>query len=96
MTNHSMKQRRRTPLRIREVPPLRVEASLRSWCVAALNSAPGGVLSLERLRDICRGSAAAEGEADVEPIDLGRVALALADEADWEIVCRPLQTRRRG
>jgi hypothetical protein len=48
------------------------------------------VLSLDRLRDICRGTAAAEGEADVEPIDVGRIALALADDADWEVVCRPV------
>lgn len=74
---------------------MHVDESLRAWCVEALNAAPSHVLSLERLRDICRGTAAAEGEADVEPIDVVRVALALAGAADWEIVCRPSQARRR-
>jgi hypothetical protein len=54
------------------------------------------VLSLVRLRDICRGTAAAKGEADVEPIDLGRVALALAGDPNWEVVCRRARARKRG
>jgi hypothetical protein len=70
--------------------------ALRTWCFAALNSAPRGVLSLDRLRDICRGTAAATGEGDVEPIDVGRIALALNGDADWEIVCRPSRPRSRG
>ena len=70
--------------------------ALRTWCFAALNSAPSGVLSLDRLRDICRGTAAAAGEEDVEPIDVGRIALALTGDADWEVVCRPLRPRSRG
>jgi hypothetical protein len=74
---------------------VQIEA-LRTWCFAALNSAPSGVLSLDRLRDICRGTAAAAGAGDVEPIDVGRIALALAGEADWEIVCRPSRPRSRG
>jgi hypothetical protein len=70
--------------------------ALRTWCFAALKSAPSGVLSLDRLRDICRGTAAAAGEEDVEPIDVGRIALALAGDADWEVVCRPSRPRRQG
>lgn len=73
-----------------------VQDSLRGWCVEALNSAPSHELSLERLRDICRGTAAAEGEADVEPIDVGRIAHALLGASDWEIVCRPSHARRKG
>lgn len=73
----------------------RTEA-LRTWCFAALNSVPSGILSLDRLRDICRGTAAATGETDVEPIDVGRIALALADDADWEVVCRPSRRRSHG
>jgi len=69
---------------------------LRTWCYAALNSAPGGVLSLDRLREICRGTAAAAGEADVEPIDVGRIAAALTGDADWEVVCRPSRPRSYG
>jgi hypothetical protein len=65
-------------------------------CYAALNAVPSGVLSLDRLRDICRGTAAATGEPDVEPIDVGRIALALAGDADWELVCRPSRPRNRG
>ena len=73
---------------------VQIEA-LRMWCFKALNSAPSGVLSLDRLRDICRGTAAATGERDVEPIDVARIALALAGDADWEVVCRPSRPRRR-
>ena len=72
---------------------VQVEA-LRTWCFAALNAAPSGVLSLDRLRDICRGTAAAGGKADVEPIDVGRIALAINGDADWEVVCRPSRRRR--
>ena len=74
---------------------VKIEA-LRTWCFAALKSAPSGVLSLDRLRDICRGTAAAAGEEDVEPIDVGRIALALTGDANWEVVCRPLRPRSRG
>jgi hypothetical protein len=70
--------------------------ALRTWCFAALNLAPSGVLSLDRLRDICRGTAAATGAGDVEPIDVGRIALALNGDADWEVVCRPSRPRKRG
>ena len=93
MANQSLKQRPRTPSSVYEVHPAPVEASLRAWCLAALNASPDGVLSLDRLLDICRGTAAAEGEEDVEPIDLGRIALALAGDADWEVVCRPTRGR---
>ena len=93
MTNHSMNRRPRALLRLDESAPQLVAASLRSWCLAALDSTPGGVLPLDRLRDICRGNAAAEGEEDVEPIDVGRVALALADNAELEVVCRRVQAR---
>jgi hypothetical protein len=68
---------------------------LRAWCFAALNSTPSGVLSLDRRRDICHGTAAATGEADVEPINVGHVALALTGNADWEVVCRPSRPRSR-
>jgi len=77
------------------VDEVQIEA-LRTWCFAALNSAPTGVLSLDRLRDICRGTAAATGEEDVEPIDVGRIALALTGDADWEVVCRPSPPRSQG
>ena len=70
--------------------------ALRTWCFAALNLAPSGVLSLDRLRDICRGSDAATGEGDVEPIDVGRIAPVLDGDADWEVVCRPSRPRKRG
>ena len=70
--------------------------ALRTWCFAALNSAPSGVLSLDQLRDICRGTAAATGEEDVEPIDVDRIALALTGDADWEVVCRPSRPRSGG
>jgi hypothetical protein len=79
----------------RDADDVQIEA-LRTWCFAALSSAPSGVLSLDRLRDICRGTAAATGEADVEPIDVGRIALALTGDADWEVVCRPSRPRSRG
>jgi hypothetical protein len=95
MHNHSMNSRPRNPLRTHGVAPAPVASSLRLWCLTALKSAPGSMLSLDRLRDICRGTAAAEGETDVEPIDAGRVALALLGDADWEIVCRPSRARRR-
>jgi hypothetical protein len=95
MTNQAMSPRFESAPRTRDPAPLSVEASLRPWCLAALNGAPGGVLSLDRLRDICRGTAAAEGEEDVEPIDLGRVALALAGDPNWEVVCRRARPRKR-
>jgi hypothetical protein len=95
MTIVAMIPRLKNPPRTRDTAPLSVEASLRPWCLAALNDAPGSVLSLDRLRDICRGTAAAKGEVDVEPIDVGRVALALAGDPTWEVVCRRARTRRR-
>jgi len=91
-----MIRRRQSPIPRRDTATLSVDASLRPWCLAALRGAPGGVLSLVRLRDICRGTAAAKGEADVEPIDLGRVALALAGDPNWEVVCRRARARKRG
>jgi hypothetical protein len=53
------------------------------------------VISLDRLRDICRGAAAATGVNDMQPIDVGRIALALTDDADWEVVCRRARPRSR-
>jgi len=90
-----MTSRLQNPPRAHDTAPLSVEASLRTWCLAALNGARGGVLSLDRLRDICRGTAAAKGEADVEPIDLGCIARALAGDPNWEVVCRRARARKR-
>jgi hypothetical protein len=69
--------------------------ALGTVCFAALNSVPGGALSVDRLRGICHGTAVATGEADVEPIDFGCNALALAAQADWEVVCRTSRPQNR-
>jgi hypothetical protein len=69
--------------------------TLRTWCFEALDASASGVISLDRLRDICRGTAAATGMNEVQPIDVGRIALALTDDADWEVVCRRSRPRIR-
>jgi hypothetical protein len=69
--------------------------TLRTWCLAALDASSSGVISLDRLRDICRGTAAATGVNEVQPIDVGRIALAFTDDADWEVVCRRSRPRTR-
>jgi len=59
---------------------------------ASLNSVSSGVLARSAARYLPRHRYSG-GEGDVEPIDVGRLALALAVDADWEscIDCRDLE-----